>query len=122
MKSTHISNVCGRGPSFFVLGPLDSVQSKDPTKRKNMFTIHTAEGNMDMSSKWASIGVMKLKDSHTEIEKTTCTWVFVGSETSRRSQGKHFERQVAQDKRWGGGKGGGFKPRGAKWTQDKWRW
>ena len=119
--STQISDVCGRGPSFFVLGPVDGVRAKDETKLKNMFTIYPAEGRMDMSSKWSSIGLMKLKDSHTEVEKTTCTFVFVGSETSRRSQAKYFERKVTEDKRWGGGQRGGFKPKGATWQQDKWR-
>ena len=109
MKSTQISNVCGRGPSFFVLGPLDGVWVSDKAKLKNMFTINTPEDKVDMTSKWSSFGVMKLKDSHTEIEKTTCTFVFVGSETSRRSPAKQLERKEAEKRRWKAGKGGGRK-------------
>jgi hypothetical protein len=107
--STQISEVCGRGPSFFVLGPCGGVWGKDARTLRKMFTYYPPEGSMDMSSKWASLGMLKLKDSHTQVEKTTCTFVFLGSETSRRSQAKYFERKVREDKRWGGGRGGGFK-------------
>ena len=107
MQNTQISNVCGRGPSFFVLGPVDGVRASDPAKPRNMFTIYP-EGVPDLTLKWGKIGLVKLKESHTEIEKTTCTFVFVGSETSRRSPQGYFKRQVAaEDRRWGGGKGGG---------------
>ena len=101
MQNTQISNVCGRGPSFFVLGPVDGVSAKDPARRKNMFTFHTGEG-LDMTSNWSSIGLVKLKDSHTEIEKTKCTFVFVGSSTPRRSPAKFLERKVKRQakKKW----------------------
>jgi hypothetical protein len=101
-SSTQISNVCGRAPSFFVLGPVDGVWAKDKRQSRNMFSIYTPEDKEDMTRKWSSIGLMKLKDSHTEIEKTKCTFVFVGSETSRRSPQKFLERKVKRQakKKW----------------------
>ena len=109
MQSTQISNVCGRGPSFFVLGPVDGVWAKESTKLKNMFTIYAAEDGVDMTSKWSSFGLMKLKDSRYKIEKTTCTFVFVGSETSRRSPATFLKRKLGRKSGKGGGKGGGRK-------------
>jgi len=100
MQNTQISNVCGRGPSFFLLGPVGDVMANTRSKLKNIFTIYAAEDGVDMTSKWSSIGVMKLKDSHTEIEKTTCTFVFAGSETSRRSPATLLARKKAEEKRW----------------------
>ena len=88
MQNTQISNVCGRGPSFFVLGPVQSVGDR----HKKMWTYRPDDG-MDSSMKWPSIGMVKLKLSHTEIEQTKSTFVFIGSLTPRRSSQSMIHRK-----------------------------
>ena len=113
--STQISEVCGRGPSFFVLGPCDSVWGTDGRMVSKIFTYYPPEGSKDMSSKWPSLGTLKLKESHTTVVGSTCTYCFLGSERSRRSEAKIMERKVKNDKKWWSGRGSG-------WQQAAWGW
>ena len=103
---TQISNMCGSGPSFFLLGPVASLWCKDQGEQKNIVTVHPPGDNEDMAAKWATFGILKLKVSHTVIENTMSTFVFFGSEKSRRSPAKVLERKVAAQRKWKGGKGG----------------
>ena len=95
-------------PSSY-LGPLDSVWVSETAKLKNVFIINTPEDKVDMTSKWSPFGVLKLKDSHTAIENTTSTFVFVGSETSRRSPPALLKRKLRRNIGKGDGKKGGGK-------------
>ena len=113
--STQISEVCGRGPSFFVLGPCDGVRGKERRTAKKMLTYYPAEGTMDMSSKWPSLGTLKLKECHTTVVGSTCTFCFLGSETSRRSEAKAMERKVKRDDKWWSGRGSGWKQSARGW-------
>ena len=96
MQITQISNVCGSRPSFFVLGPV----KKKAGKCEKMLT-HIPEEGMDATSKWPSVGMVKLKFPPFEIEKTTWTLVYVGSENSRRSLVAVKKRRTDETKRRG---------------------
>ena len=84
MQHTQVSDVCGRMPSFFVLGPLDRVLSQ---QAKQFYT------SCDPTRKWGSISSLKLKQCKTKFEKSTRTLVFLGSEVSRRSGQKIADRE-----------------------------
>ena len=98
MQHTRVSNVCGRGPSFFVLGPLDNVVFESRQQVKKFFTLDPTKE--DTTKKWASISSLKLKKCNTPFEKSTRTFVFLGSEASRRSGPKHAEREKKARDRW----------------------
>jgi len=106
MQHTQISNVCGRGASFFVLGPV----AKTTGPKKNMFTMYP-EGK-GWSSKWPELGEVKLKVSHTQDENTEKTFVYVGSKTCRRSPQAVVKRKAAESKRSG---------KGGKWQKPRFR-
>ena len=89
MQHTQVSDVCGRKPSFFVLGPLDRVLSQ---QAKQFYT------SCDPTSNWGSISSLKLKQCKTTFEKSTRTLVFLGSDVTRRSWQKRAERGK---KSWG---------------------
>jgi len=103
---TQISNMCGSGPSFFLLGPVASLWCKDQGEHENIVEVHPPGDNEDMAAKWATFGILKLKVSHTNIEKTMSTYVFCGSEKSRRSPAKVLERKLLAQRKWKGGKKG----------------
>ena len=103
---TQISNMCGSRPSFFLLGPVASLWCKDQGDHRNINVYHPPGGKEDMAAKWATFGILKLKVSHTTIEKTESTYVHFGSEKSRRSAEKVLERKWAFQRKWKGGKEG----------------
>ena len=107
MPHTQISNVCGRGASFFVLGPV----GKTTGEAKHMFTFHPEEE--DSSISWPVVGAVKLKVSHTEIENTRCTFVFVGGSIARRPPHAFEKRKVAETKNAG---------KGRHWQKAQSRW
>ena len=82
-----------------------------------MFTDYPPDGSMDMSSKWVTLGTLKLKDSHTTVVGSTCTYCFLGSERSRRSEAKIMERKVKNDKKWWSGRGSGWHPAAWGWYE-----
>ena len=106
MQHTQIANVCGRGTSFFVLGPV----AKTTGPPNKMFTMHP--DGKDWSSKWPELGEVKLKVSHTQDENTEKTLVYVGSKTCRRSPQAVVKRKASESKRSG---------KGGKWQKPRFR-
>ena len=99
MQYTYISNVCGGiKPSFFVLGPVKNtkvqnqqgavIQSVAPTQKD------------DPTKKWASISFLKLKECKTRIEKSTRTFVHLGSKVCRRTETARAKRVETRNERW----------------------
>ena len=88
MQHTQISNVCGRGASSFVLGPV----GKTTGGAKHMFKYYPEEE--DSSRRWSVVGAVKLKVSHTEVENAMCTFVFIGGSVARRSPQAIEERKA----------------------------
>ena len=93
MRNTQISKVCGPGPAFFVLGPVQHVIGD----RNNVFTYDSSEAG-DSSIRWPVVGEVKLKPPwSSQVANTTLTFVIVGGSPCRRSQGA-FERRQAKAK------------------------
>ena len=86
--------MCGSRPSFFVLGPVDKLVDKF-----NKMSMHIPEEAMDATFKWGTVGMVKHKYPHTEMENTCCTLVYVGSSHARRSSEARGKRRAAEIKR-----------------------
>ena len=95
MQYTYIANVCGGDkPSFFVLGPVKKtkVQNQQRAVIQSMASTHKD----DPTKKWASISFLKLNECKTRIEKSTRTFVHLGSKVCRRTEtarAKRFEKK-----------------------------
>ena len=99
MQYTHIANVCGGdGPSFFVLGPVKKtkVLNQQRAEMKSM----TSTQKEDPTKKWAPISFLKLKECKTRIEKSTRTFVHLGSKVCRRTETARAKRVETKKKRW----------------------
>ena len=70
--------VCGRGPSFFVLGSVGKATGNE----KNLFTYYAKDANL--TSGWPTVRWMKLKVLMVEEDQAHTKKTFVGSIASRR--------------------------------------
>ena len=108
MQNTQISNVCGPGPSFFVLGPVGKATTKTS---KKIFTFNaTVE---DKTQRWPTLEEAKLKELKLREAGTNNTLVYIGSTAARRTPEQLARRHESEAKRV---KNRGMRP----WVQRWW--
>ena len=105
-KNLQVSNMCGRQPSFFVLGP---VGQTSPKYHKNLFTFNAAE--TDRTIRWTKIEEVKLKTLEQREACALSTVVVLGSKQARRGVEGLAKRHAGEERRVGMRHGRQWKPR-----------
>ena len=88
---THIANVCGPEPSFFVLGPVTKVQDNFGYHARMSLT--TSDQTTYETKDWARISFMKVKACQPRLEKCTRTVVVLGSYKQRKKKARIRRRK-----------------------------